>query len=110
MDEKSAGDGPGQTAVEAATVVEPVAAVNEPVTSAPAPDDMPPDAPKSDVEPTENDSTAATWWGSWSNSNWAKTITGKPSNFKNIRNFEHIKVYFPEQTPSYVNYYTRWWL
>jgi len=74
MDENSKGDAPSQTEVQPDKPVV-SEAVNQPVTSAPAPDDTPPDAPKSDPEPVENDSTAATWWGSWSNSNWAKTIT-----------------------------------
>jgi len=47
-----------------------------PVTKAPAVDDAPPNPPPINTEPTENDS----WWGSWSNSNWAKTITDVSSN------------------------------
>lgn len=46
---------------------------SSPVTKPPASDDsQPSEPPKANDEPTENDS----WWGSWTSSTWAKTITG----------------------------------
>lgn len=45
MDENSKGDAPSQTEVQPDKPVV-SEAVNQPVTSAPAPDDTPPDAPK----------------------------------------------------------------
>jgi hypothetical protein len=57
------------------------------ITNAPASDDAPPEPPKENLEPTENNS----WWGGWTGSAWAKTITGKnlfkKYNNKKISNF-----------------------